>query len=236
MTRLLISVTSADEARLALDAGADVIDGKDVRRGALGALEPAVLRQIVAAVGGRVPVSATAGDWPADPAKLVPAVEAIAATGVDWVKIGFYPGGDWKGCLEALAPMAADLRLVGMLLADLTPAPERHVAAFAEAGFSGVMLDTAGKGGKRLTDALPMSRIEAFVAAARAGWMSSGLAGSLTLDHVDLLAPLGPAVLGFRGAACAGGHRLSRLDAERVNGLADRLSAAIEARAQAGAL
>jgi dihydroneopterin aldolase len=228
MTRLLISVTSADEALLALEAGADVIDGKDVRRGALGALDPPTLRRIVRAVASRVPVSATAGDLPANPEKLVPAVEAVAATGVDWVKIGFYPGGDWQACLKALAPLARDLRLVGMLLADLTPAPERHVEAFAEAGFSGVMLDTAGKAGKHLTDVLPLTRIEGFVAAARAGWMSSGLAGSLTLEHVDLFAPFAPAVLGFRGAACDGGRRLSGLDASRVVALATRLADARE--------
>lgn len=223
MIRLLISVTSPAEASLALAAGADIIDGKDVRRGALGALPGAVLREIVATVGGRVPVSATAGDWPAEPDKLVPAVEAIATTGVDLIKIGFYPGGNWQACLRALAPLASDRNLIGMFLADLTAYPEQHVAAFAEAGFAGVMLDTAGKSGRRLTDLLPATRLGAFTDTARAGWMASGLAGSLTLDDIAMLAPLAPTLLGFRGAACSGSRRMQSLEAARVEALAQRL-------------
>ena len=36
MTRLLVSVRSAEEAEIALAGGADVIDVKEPRRGALG--------------------------------------------------------------------------------------------------------------------------------------------------------------------------------------------------------
>ena len=48
--RLLVSVTSAAEASAALAGGADVIDAKDPRRGALGAVSPQTLRAILAAV------------------------------------------------------------------------------------------------------------------------------------------------------------------------------------------
>lgn len=67
MTRLLISVSTAAEACLALAAGADIVDGKDAAAGPLAALPDVTLRDIVAAVAGRVPVSATIGDWPAEP-------------------------------------------------------------------------------------------------------------------------------------------------------------------------
>ncbi|MBU3693674.1 MAG: hypothetical protein FGM40_02455, partial [Rhodocyclaceae bacterium] len=137
MTRLLISVSSAEEALLALQAGADIIDGKDASAGPLAALPEATLRDIVAAVGGRCPVSATVGDWPAEPQVLVRAAERIAATGVDWVKVGFYPGGDWSACLAALAPLARVKPVVGLLFGDRTPAPHTHGAAFAEAGVKG---------------------------------------------------------------------------------------------------
>ncbi|MEX0712176.1 MAG: (5-formylfuran-3-yl)methyl phosphate synthase, partial [Pirellulales bacterium] len=47
MTKLLVSVRSLAEARLALAAGVDLIDLKEPARGSLGALDPAVARQIV---------------------------------------------------------------------------------------------------------------------------------------------------------------------------------------------
>ncbi len=72
MTAMLASVRTLDEALLALAGGADIIDLKDPARGALGALDQATARNIVAAIGGRAPVSATIGDLPS----MVPAETA----------------------------------------------------------------------------------------------------------------------------------------------------------------
>ena len=74
--RLLVSVVSADEARRALAGGADIIDVKDPREGALGAPSPRVLSEVVAAVGGAAPVSVALGDLPA-----LPHTAALAARG-----------------------------------------------------------------------------------------------------------------------------------------------------------
>ena len=60
MTAFLASVMSAEEAGLALEGGADVIDLKDPTSGALGALPVAVIRAAVDRIAGRRPVSATA--------------------------------------------------------------------------------------------------------------------------------------------------------------------------------
>ena len=49
--RLLVSVADAAEARAALAGGADIIDAKEPRHGALGAVAPDVLRAIRNAVG-----------------------------------------------------------------------------------------------------------------------------------------------------------------------------------------
>ena len=90
----LASVANADEAQIALQSGAAIIDCKDPLRGALGALAPGEIRKIVARVAGRAPVSATLGDLPADGAILVDAAEATAALGVDLIKVGFFGDGD----------------------------------------------------------------------------------------------------------------------------------------------
>ncbi len=69
MTMMLASVRSLDEALIALEGGADLIDLKEPSRGALGALDHAAVRICVQAIGGRRPVSATIGDLPVDGSK-----------------------------------------------------------------------------------------------------------------------------------------------------------------------
>ena len=72
MPKLLVSVRSAGEARSALAGGADLIDVKEPSRGPLGAADPAVIRDVIAAVDGRVPVSAAFGEWLAWAGKKAP--------------------------------------------------------------------------------------------------------------------------------------------------------------------
>ena len=65
--RFLASVTSETEARVALAAGADVIDCKDPASCALGRLAPATVRAIRVGPAVRSAVSATIGDLACDP-------------------------------------------------------------------------------------------------------------------------------------------------------------------------
>ena len=90
MTALLASVLSPEEAEAALRGGADIIDLKDPRRGALGALPDAVIRAAVARVAGRRPVSVTAGDLPMEPTVVAGAARRIGGLGVDFVKVGLW--------------------------------------------------------------------------------------------------------------------------------------------------
>ncbi len=100
--QFLASVTSVAEAALALAGGADVIDCKNPADGALGALPLATVAAIRAAVPKGVTVSATIGDMEPEPAVVTAAARAMAETGVDIVKIGFFPGGDAKAAVRAL--------------------------------------------------------------------------------------------------------------------------------------
>jgi uncharacterized protein (UPF0264 family) len=223
--RFLASVMSAPEALTALAAGAEIIDGKNPAAGALGALPHATVRAIVEAVGHTVPVSATIGDLPANPDVLCDAAIAMAATGIDLVKIGFFDGGDAKASIAALGRL--DLgqgRLVGLLLADRNP-DLNLVAAMADAGFAGVMLDTATKDGRALPDVMAPSEIARFVDAARAVGLFVGLAGALRLEHIPIIAALTPDVMGFRGALCSGKRREGSIEEGAVRAVARELSA-----------
>jgi uncharacterized protein (UPF0264 family) len=86
--RLLVSVVSAAEARAALAGGADIIDVKDPREGALGAPSPRALAEVIAAVDGAAPVSVALGDLPDLPHTAALAACGAAACGVDYVKLG----------------------------------------------------------------------------------------------------------------------------------------------------
>ena len=214
---MLASVLGPDEAEVALAGGADIIDLKDPSRGALGAVEESVVRATVERVAGRRAVSAVIGDLPLGN-RTTFAVEAMAAAGVNFVKLGIFPAEDMEHAVRALARLARRVRLVAVLLADLSP--DRAfgldlVPALAEAGFAGAMLDTARKDGRRLLDHMPIPELQRFVASCRAHGLMCGLAGALEPPDVPRLLLLEPDLLGFRGALCAAG-RAGPIDRSRV--------------------
>lgn len=231
-TGWLASVRNAEEAGIALAAGASIIDAKEPRLGALGALPVAVIAAVVAAVAGRVPVSATVGDLPLDAAVLAPAMLAVAAAGADIVKIGVF-GAPLSGLTEALAglpdtlprPVGGPAARVAVLMAD-QGGIDWPLAAFAAHGFTGVMLDTADKTRGGLRRQLGKERLVQFLAEARALGLRTGLAGSLCADDVPALATLGADYLGFRTALCDQDRRVGTLDTARCRAIHALIGAA----------
>lgn len=236
MTRLLASVRTPDEAERAIAGGADIIDLKEPSQGALGRLPDETIAAIRQAVAGRRPTSATIGDRPLAPAPVLAAVRAMAATGVDIVKLGMFAG-DAEATLAALGAAARDgIRLVAVLFADRAP-DLALVARCAEVGFYGVMLDTADKSGGPLPRHLSEATLAQFIAAARRNRLLAGLAGSLSARDVPLLLPLRPDYLGFRSALTAGGRDapLDREAVARLRALLDGAPPSSKAIATAGA-
>lgn len=224
-TRLLVSARDAAEALVALSAGADVIDLKEPREGALGMVAVAELRRAVEAVGRRRPVSATTGDaLPDDPAAVLAAATAVAATGVDYVKVGLFPGPGRRALIETLGlGLASETRLVAVLFAD-HGFDAGLIAPLADAGFHGLVVDTAGKRAGRLPDFLGAAELADIVAACRRAGLFCGLAGSVRIDDIPALAALAPELIGVRGAATAGPDRTAPLDAGRVAALVAALA------------
>ena len=222
MTRLLASVKSLHEARLALACGVDIIDLKDPEAGVLGALPPDTVARVVRMVDRRCKVSATLGDLPMQPKILCETAAQFAATGVDFIKVGFFCAA--KDCIAALAGKA---RLIAVLFVDRSP-DFKLLADFADAGFAGVMLDTAGKTNGNLCSQMDAPALQEFIQRAQALGLVTGLAGSLRLADIPDLIKLGPDYLGFRGALCAETVRSRGLEASRVSALRNaipRLSA-----------
>lgn len=213
MTHFLASVRNRAEAETVLAAGADIVDLKDPGKGALGAVDPGIVVDCLAAVGGRKPVSATVGDLPMAPQIVAGAVAATAGLGVDNVKLGVTSGGDPFACFETLRDLDLRAGLILVFFADEMPRFDPIEAAKA-CGADGVMLDTAGKGGGALPDHMPLHAIGRFIGRAHDAGLRAGVAGSLRAAHVMPLLGLRPDVIGFRGGLCRGGVRGENLDPE----------------------
>jgi dihydroneopterin aldolase len=214
MTLMLTSVACVAEAEIVLAGGADLIDCKDAARGALGALPAEAIAAIVAAVGGRRPVSAVV-ELPHDPALARAAIERSAALGVSFVKFALPATPDAERLIAALAPIAATTRLVAVLFADQGPDFD-SLPRLAEAGFAGALLDTAHKGKGRLIDHCDIGALTAFVARCHALGLEAGLAGSLESPDVPRLLVTKADVLGFRGALCVGRDRRAAVEPAAV--------------------
>jgi dihydroneopterin aldolase len=219
MSLMLASVRGPEEAEIAVRHGADVVDLKDVGTG-FGAVAPDLVRATVAAVARRRPVSAVAGETADDDLEgIVSRGSELAAAGPAYVKIGLPAAVLREDAIGTLATLARRTNLIGVLFADdgaddlVTAAA---IPALAQAGFAGVMLDTARKGGARLLDHRDVAALARFVDSARAHSLMAGLAGSLEAPDIPRLLPLLPDVLGFRRALCKGLDRTAGLDAARV--------------------
>lgn len=217
--KLLVSVRSVAEARIAAAGGADYIDCKEPGAGALGALPLDTIRAIVGTLPRHL-VSATVGDFAPD--AVAPVLERVAATaacGVDLVKVGLAPGA--SALLEALA--ACDAAIVPVFIAD-AGLDWGLLARACALPFAAVMLDTQDKASGSLFDVASEPALRRFVAEARAARKPCGLAGALRLAHLPRLRELAPDFAGFRSAVCAGA-RTAALDAGLVTALRARLDA-----------
>lgn len=226
--RLLVSVRSAEEARAALAGGAEIVDAKDPQRGALGAVELVVLREIVRAVSGMRPVSAALGDA-GDAESLAHLARAAAEEGAAFVKVGFADVRELEAVRSRLSRVMdgallpeAPCAVVAVAYADWhevgAAAPSTVLAAAAAEGAMGVLVDTVRKDGAGLFRCLGRAALGSLVREAREHSLLVALAGRITLEDLAFAYEAGAEVVGVRGAACDLG-RNGRVRESRVREL-----------------
>jgi len=223
MTGMLASVANMDEAIQVAAIGVDIIDLKAPAAGALGALKLDDISQIKKALGNHHVVSATVGDLPMDPAIVTAAVQAMHNTSVDYIKLGFFPGGNWRASIEELAIHTnSGSKLIAVFFGD-TEFDLSWINNLAQAGFAGVMLDTMDKERGSLPQLYSRLKLAKFIAAAKQYGLLIGLAGSLRERDIPALLELNPDYLGFRGALCQHHRRIDKLDPTAVRSIRARI-------------
>ena len=220
MMRMLVSVRSVAEARLAAQGGADFIDLKEPRDGALGGLPIATIAALVRALreqGSPLPLSATIGDLPmSELAAILAQVDAVAACGVDYVKVGIERTAEAEAVLDALATTGHAIVPVFIVDRGLDFEQVEHACHLK---FPALMVDTADKLAGSLFDVLQDDVLRRFVSGVRASGALVGVAGALRRSQLAALRALGPDFAGFRSAVCAG-DRSGEIDPVRLREIA----------------
>jgi (5-formylfuran-3-yl)methyl phosphate synthase len=223
MTGLLVSVRDAEEARAALAGGADVIDVKEPRRGALGPAEPQTWRDIHTAVGERVITSAALGELLHDPVEML----APRTAGFGFAKIGLAGCQDASGWIErwrrAVRVLPPGVSAVPVAYADWprarAPSPSVALWLAGQSTARLLLVDTWDKSGGSLIDTLSSQTLDEIAHDARQAGIGLALAGSLHHSDIEWVMRLAPAYVGVRGAACRGG-RNGTIEMTRVKSLA----------------
>jgi len=234
-TSLLVSVRNAAEADLAIRAGADLIDVKEPRAGALGAASSTVIDHILQVVRHRVPVSVALGELVeatcrGEGSDRLAAVPSAVANGLCYAKMGLADAATrrhwpllWRRALDALP---AHVSSVAVVYADWrqarAPSPERVLAEAARFDCQAVLVDTFDKAGGSLIDHWTFPQLDAFIRNARTRRQLVVLGGSLSVATLPSVLPLRPDYVAVRGAVC-GGRRDSAIQADRVAELAAML-------------
>lgn len=228
MAGLLISVSDATEALVAVEAGAAIIDVKEPQNGPLGRADESALEAVLQAVAGRAPVSAALGelrDWAEE--RLPPCLErlafvkwGLAGAGTDWTT-------RWRRLRERVESVSS-CRAVMTAYADwrrvaAPPPSEVFHAAFAERA-AALLIDTGVKDGTTLTDWLAVGELDELARRCRETGMRLALAGALGATAIRGLLGVRPDWFAVRGAACRQGRREGPVDAECVRRLTDLLA------------
>ena len=233
--RLLVSVRSASEAKMAAENGADIVDAKDPAAGSLGPVTPEILAGILGAIPGDMPLGIALGDL-RTAAELTAALGQLALparAGAVFLKLGFAgvaEHAEVSGLLRVAGRRARELgpavSVVAAAYADHhragSPAPDDVLAAAIAAGAYAALIDTWVKDGRDLLHHLSSHQLRAWVARARNEGLLAALAGSLGPEAIPTVLAAEPDIIGVRGAACRGG-RAGPLEAARVRRLRDAL-------------
>ncbi len=201
MTKLLVSVRSVEEAKVALEGNADLIDIKEPAFGSLGRASNSTIQEIFDIVAEKVPVSAAFGEW--NDWSPPPVPEGLTYAKWGWSLLKRMPD------YSTLKSFAKDADPVAVFYADFQKARSISIQELdldLLQGYSVVLIDTYSKDGHTLLDYLDLDWLTLFRRNLSERGIALALAGSLNLEAIEKLCVVSPKWIAVRGAVCEGGR------------------------------
>jgi len=209
-----------EEALEAIAGGADIIDVKNPKEGALGANYPWVIKQIKEVTPKNIEVSCTLGEVGNLPGSVSLAALGAASLGVDYIKVGLYgiktpeeavfllqnvsrAAKEYNPKIKIAVVGYADAEKIGAINPLLIP----KIAHTAKADVA--MIDTSVKDGNNLFDYLSQRELKKFVDSSHSFGLEAALAGSLRKQDLTVVYGLDADIAGLRGAACTNSNRVT---------------------------
>jgi uncharacterized protein (UPF0264 family) len=215
---LLVSVRGGEEARAAVDGGADIIDVKEPSAGPLGRAPLSAALAAAAACRNR-PWTLACGelaDTSEDEILLHAAALAAGLAGnpLPWgLKVGLARSrhADWRGELAAVvAGLPKGFRMVAVGYADAeevsAPTAEEVIDAAVPCGGSAILIDTFHKRPGGILQRRGADWLAGLLRRCRATGLPVAVAGGIEKKDLPLLATLAPDIVAVRTAACRGGR------------------------------
>jgi len=235
--KLLVSIRSLEEARIALSAGVAILDIKEPNHGSLGAASFQTMQKVCDYVHsmGNVPVSAALGEIHEQAATPI----AIPAT-MNYLKMGltFHStekttngiSDDWKSAWREVRAKYrethAEAKWIAVAYVDhpeTAPSIQETIQFAIEEGCAGVLLDTFNKDDRSLTSYLSMVEIEATIETVQSAGLEVALAGSLNLEDVQQLSQTSADILAVRSLACDGTKRNGTISSAAIKEIRSRM-------------
>lgn len=230
--KLLVSVRNADEAIVAVEGGADIVDVKEPDAGPLGFAGVQTIQSVIEAVESRGPVSAALGecaDWTGQLSR--PSGDAPNGATLQFVKVGLAGLSKQPDSWIDQWLTARNAALVGLPVDESTgwvavaysdaeranaPMPMLVLEAARQHDCQVFLLDTFVKDGRTTLDWLTKSELIALREQANAAGIQFAIAGQLTSEHLESVHTIRPDILAVRGAVCDQQERQRSISESRV--------------------
>jgi len=237
--RLLVSVRTLAEARIAVEGGCDIVDLKEPLHGSLGKLNSSVLEEICATLSTEFPnltLSAALGEA----TETTPEIIHPLSNALHFVKLGCAGLNTsnrsnsewltrWETARELWQPdLGASTQWIAVAYADWerahAPHPRELLSAAIETGSRGVLIDTFMKDGRGLLEWMSTAELATMSRICGDHGIWFAVAGSLRVEDLTELSQVTPDIVGVRGAACRRGDRTGNLCVESVANLRQHIT------------
>lgn len=232
--KLLISIKNVEEASIVKNSKFDILDIKNPEEGSLGVNFPGVIKDIKEKLQNRV-ISVAGGDLPGLPGLSSVITFGLANLKPDYIKLGFYNFKEIDIAIKiinqakkAIKLSTSPVNLIATAYGDYKIRDSFNPFLLNELAFKtdldGIMIDTINKNGQSLFDFLTFNELQYFCKQAKEAEVFSALAGSLRFEHLDILKEIKPDIIGFRGAVCKNNDRSSKINADLINKLYNKIN------------